>query len=91
MPYIEKENRKAFEKQIDALVDKLYPLECGVSVGNVNYVISSIIWRLWERNPSYTLGNNLIGALECVKQEFYRRKLSPYEDKKMEANGDVIS
>jgi hypothetical protein len=58
-------------------------------VGEVNYVISSIIWELFKYKRSYTIGNNLIGVLECVKQEFYRRQLAPYEDKKIKENGDL--
>jgi len=30
-----------------------------------------------------------MGVLECIKQEFYRRAVAPYEDKKKEENGDV--
>jgi len=31
----------------------------------------------------------MIGVLECVKQEFYRRKVAPYEDIKIIENGDI--
>jgi hypothetical protein len=31
----------------------------------------------------------LVGVLECAKQELYRRILIPYEDAKIELNGDV--
>ena len=33
--------------------------------------------------------NELIGALECAKQELYRRVVAPYEEDKIEENGDV--
>ena len=33
---------------------------------------------------------SVIGALECAKQELYRRLVAPYEDKKIKENGDVI-
>lgn len=32
----------------------------------------------------------VLGALEATKQEFYRRKVAPYEDVKIEENGDVL-
>jgi hypothetical protein len=35
--------------------------------------------------------NEIVGALECCKQEFIRRKLNPYEDKKIKENSDVYS
>jgi hypothetical protein len=37
------------------------------SAGNANYVISSIIWRLFDAKPSYTFGNQLISVLEDVQ------------------------
>ena len=38
---------------------------------------------------SYENYNRVIGVLECCKLEFYRRAVAPYEDKKIEQNGDV--
>jgi len=90
MPYIKKENRQQYNSFIEDITNELSNYEHNnFSVGELNYVISSIIWNLFEKNKSYTTGNNLIGVLECVKQEFYRRKVAPYEDKKKEENGDV--
>jgi hypothetical protein len=93
MPYIKKQNRKPFDELVVQLVDKLLDSkEKGgneANVGDVNYVISSIIWTLFNTKKSYTTGNNLMGVLECVKQEFYRRQLAPYEDEKIKENGDL--
>jgi len=86
MPYIKQQDRKKFDPHIDALVKEL---KLNKSPGEFNYVISRMIWIVWVGSPSYTLGNNLIGALECVKAEFYRRFLAPYEDVKIKENGDV--
>jgi hypothetical protein len=33
---------------------------------------------------------DVVGALDCTKDEMYRRLTSPYEDKKIEENGDVF-
>jgi len=33
--------------------------------------------------------NDLLGALEGAKLELYRRVAAPYEDEKVESNGDV--
>ena len=85
MPYIEKPERLQYNDEIDALVQKL----TDKPIGHVNYVISRLIWKLFFKKESYTLGNNLIGALECIKAEFYRRHLAKYEDKKIDENGDV--
>ena len=93
MPYIKSRDRKRFDKKVRNIVAVLLSSNNTQEpvVGEVNYVISLLIWTLFEQNPSYTRGNNLMGVLECVKAEFYRRKLAPYEDKKIEENGDVKS
>ena len=91
MPYIKKQRRERLDDAILSLVTSLINIETdNASVGDVNYVISNIIWRLFEYNKSYTTANNLIGVLECVKSEFVRRKLNPYEDEKIKENGDLI-
>jgi hypothetical protein len=90
MPYIKKTERKKFDSSIHIIVNELTNYDKTLpSVGELNYIVSSIIWGLYKKNPSYTLGNNLIGALECIKQEFYRRQLAEYEDKKINENGDI--
>lgn len=97
MPYIAKERRPEFEEAVNLILEAFFydghggdwDMKTPVSPGDLNYVISSILWRMFEANPSYTLGNNLVGVLECVKQEFYRRKLAPYEDGKIVENGDI--
>lgn len=33
----------------------------------------------------------VLGVLETVKLEYYRRRVAPYEDKKLADNGDVFS
>ena len=60
------------------------------SGGELNYVISSIIDEyLSEYGKNYTNINEVIGVLECAKLELYRRVAAPYEDEKIDQNGDV--
>lgn len=90
MPYIKQEDRGRFDPHIVSLLSEL--TRGGTTSpksGEINYVISKLIWELFESAPSYNEGNALIGALECAKLEFYRRELAPYEDKKISENGDV--
>jgi broad-specificity NMP kinase len=98
MPYIKKEDRTKYDALIKEITDLLingdyfeqsHPSRNEVKVGEVNYIISSIIWEIFKKERSYTMGNNLVGVLECVKQEFYRRQLSNYEDEKIKENGDI--
>jgi hypothetical protein len=94
MPYITKSERKRYDDSIgliiELLVDKL-PGDNGkaYSEGDLNYIISSIVWGLFDKKRSYSNGNKLVGVLECVKQEFIRRRLNGYEDEKIKENGDL--
>ena len=56
--------------------------------GDINYLFSSIIVGCMS-NPSYKKIALITGVLENIKQEFYRRVASPYEDKKKKDNGDI--
>jgi len=43
-----------------------------------------------DNGMCYQTFNDIIGALEGCKQEFYRRMVAPYEEQKIQANGDVF-
>jgi len=78
MPYIKKEDRER------ARINPMNP-------GELNYAITILINNYMEDRGgvSYTVINEVIGVLECAKLELYRRLAAPYEDKKIEENGDV--
>ena len=66
-----------------------YNDEWNRSPGTLNYIITRLVhWWLGD-NPNYERYNAAIGVLECAKLELYRRKVSPYEDEKINENGDV--
>lgn len=80
MPYIADHARRT---GLDLLMDPRNP-------GELNYVITqTALSYLEDRGESYATINEVIGALECAKLEFYRRLVAPYEDEKIKANGDV--
>lgn len=85
MPYIKKETRKRLDTYINELVQHMALIDAGV--GELNYVITRI--ALGMKPERYADMNGIVGALECAKMEFYRRKAVPYEDKKIAENGDV--
>lgn len=63
--------------------------------GELNYAITCLCLNyLGDIDPvddnTYSDYNEVIGVLECVKQELYRRLIVPYEDEKCEENGDVF-
>ena len=89
MPYIEPELRIQVDEEIDVLADKIGMDTSRMAKrdGILNYVITRLISTLYK--TSYTELNAAIGMLECAKQELYRRRLAPYENKKILENGDV--
>ncbi len=86
MPYIEKERRESIVEQIFSFV---LPKEIKTP-GELNYAITVLCNEyLKKKGISYTNMNEVIGVLDCAKLEFYRRMTAPYEDKKIDENGDV--
>lgn len=58
--------------------------------GELNFQISSLIGEyLKAYGESYAVFNDIVGVLECAKMELWRRKVGPYEQVKLEENGDV--
>lgn len=82
MPYISKQARTALT----------WP-GCRPSIpGELNYALTSVINQyVQDRGKSYAILNDVIGALESAKLEFYRRVVAPYEDQKCAQNGDVFT
>jgi hypothetical protein len=92
MPYIKQVDRAILDVHINAIVDRLDgPGKDEIDVpGNLNYIIFAIVKRyLAKHGMKYFRINAIIGALECCKQEIYRRLAGPYEDTAIERNGDV--
>ncbi len=86
MPYIKPVNRAAYTqhlKNIDTVLEA-----GGYQEGELNYIFFYLLKRAL-RKKSYKQINKLIGVLECCKLELYRREAAPYEDEKIEENGDV--
>ena len=80
MPYIKPERR-------DALLKNGHDMQ---GAGELNYILTRILNRYIEhRGMSYQTLNDIIGALEGAKLEFYSRVVRHYEDKKISENGDV--
>lgn len=60
------------------------------STGELNYMITQVVKTFLDKHgTSYATINNITGALENAKLEFYRRVAVPYEDQKIKEHGDV--
>lgn len=86
MPYIKKEKRLAIDEHIDKLAMLIF------EPGELNYAIITLCDRMIDRAGlmNYAGLNSIIGVLESVKLEFYRRIVVPYENVKAWENGDVF-
>lgn len=77
MPYI---------KQVDRVLASQTPK----TPGDLNYAFTTLIKTYMENNKlSYQTINDIVGALEGAKLEFYRRIVINYENTKLAQNGDV--
>lgn len=85
MPYIKSGDRERLDTAIQNLADLI---KRDQRAGELNYIINKLMLEL-VGEAKYADINELIGALECAKLEFYRRKAAPYEDKKAVENGDL--
>lgn len=91
MPYIEKERRAEYDKLIVAF--RVANATTPMSEGDLNYVLTTLAltWlrAVPESDINYARLNTLLGVLDCVKLELYRRVITPYENRKAMMNGDV--
>ncbi|MDO8517414.1 MAG: hypothetical protein Q7S33_04810 [Nanoarchaeota archaeon] len=87
MPYIKQEKRKELDALVDETIAKINALDDKDKDGCINYMFTRILKNTYSQ--SYFNYNRIMGVLECVKQEFYRRVIGPYEDLKIKENGDV--
>lgn len=88
MPYIKKENRECFNDMLIKF-NKLMLNEY-INEGELNYLITKIVNSYTNiKGLKYKTINQVIGVLECVKTEYNRRIVAPYEDEKIKENGDV--
>jgi hypothetical protein len=79
MPYIPPERREELAQEVNP-----------ETPGELNFLLVLVINRYLEYSgESYTTFNDVVGALECQKLEFYRRLVAEYEDMKLQQNGDV--
>lgn len=90
MPYIKKEDRPQYDPYIQDVVNALTAGgKVKFDVGHLNYVLSGIVWKLFDSDKKYKTANDLSGVLSCVDKEFYRRKVVAYENLKIDENGDI--
>jgi pantothenate kinase type III len=104
MPYITENRRKNLDDSINRLVLAIKGNNADITnifhkesltneefldiVGDINYAFSRTVSALMG-DISYGKIAMITGVLENIKQEFYRRIATKYEDKKILENGDI--
>jgi hypothetical protein len=90
MPYIKPVYRTAYVNAVKGL-ERIFAT-VGAGEGDLNYVLTSVAlaWLKYHKPPyKYATRVQVLAAFEAAKLEYYRRVMAPYEDKKIEVNGDV--
>jgi len=86
MPYIKDEDRSKFDEAIETLTGIIN------AKGDLNYAICELVGQLILKTKiSYTQISEWIDGVDGAERELTRRLLDPYEDIKIEENGDVPS
>ena len=86
MPYVDHEGRVYAPDR----AARLWVTEGDHAAGELNFKISTLLaGYINTYGKSYGTINDVLGALEGAKLEFYRRVAVPYEEKKLTENGDV--
>jgi len=93
MPYITTDKRDILDPKIDELHQLLVGLELDEDKnnmeGNVNYIITKLLLKVYPAS-NYGEINDVMGVLNCVTHEYYRRAAAPYENQKVFENTDVF-
>jgi hypothetical protein len=83
MPYIDERDR-----------DDLRPKSqrAALTPGELNFQLTSVAldYMAAHGGVAYDIINDVMGAFIGAALEFYRRVAAPYEDKKINVNGDVF-
>lgn len=81
MPYVPADRRPVIRPHSTAIAQ---------TEGELNFQVTCLVVDyLQQHGLSYERIGDVTGALTNAAQEFYRRVAGPYEDEKIEKNGDV--
>jgi len=84
MPYIKRERRSLFDSHLEACASQI------LNEGDFNYCIYKMASLLIEGiGGNYQNLSMCSSAMEHAKLEWYRKRVAPYEEKKIAENGDI--
>ncbi|MGD2072135.1 MAG: hypothetical protein PVG65_01430 [Candidatus Thorarchaeota archaeon] len=86
MPYTKKGDRPTIRQLVHKLSHEI------IKKGDLNYAICELVGTLILRTGiGYTNISEWVDGVDGAERELTRRLLNPYEDKKIQENGDVES
>jgi hypothetical protein len=87
MPYIKMSERRRYYNGLIDLAQGMF--EGGWSVGHLTYILYRLVMSFWHRDQSYKTICDIRGVLIGTLAEFDRRVAGPYEQAKIDQNGDI--
>ncbi len=87
MPYISQKQRPEIDNLIAPFIKHLQTLLVEDQDGSLNYAITKIIKNVYP--TKYFHLNRALGVLTAITHELYRKIIGPYEETKIQENGDV--
>lgn len=92
MPYITPQDRHDIARngRLWGIIKTLFDMTDGGQrdTGKVVYVVYKLLKEVYGHG-NFEVKSNALKVLESAKLEYYRRIMTPYEDKKIKENGDV--
>lgn len=87
MPYISELTRDYIDKHLRAVTDRVRTATLGV----VTYAVYRLVYEWEQAQPGrgYATRAAAMAVLDSAKSEYYRREIAPYEDIKIQENGDI--
>ena len=89
MPYTKQERRRPLEPAIHEITETLDAMDW--QTGDLTFLFYALAKKVSDKKLSYDTLSRIRAALQDAHDEFYRRICVPYEDKKIEENGDVYA
>lgn len=89
-PYIIQDEREVWDKLLAETLRYLGKPGFATA-GDLNYLMTKLAHAYVQAGGlNYHNLNSIVGVFESAKAEFQRRVVGPYEDRKIELNGDVL-
>ena len=87
MPYIPQDKRSNIDEHVTPIVDYIKSLPVEKQDGALNYAVTRMLNDIY--GSKYFDYNRAMGVVSNIQSEFFRRKVAPYEDTKIQENGDI--